>query len=48
MISLAFLALLIFVPGSRRLMGGILLGVFSLLGLAVFIANGSVRRSRGL
>ena len=48
MITLTLIFLLIFVPASRRVLSGMILGVFSLLGLAFLIARESGGRLRGL
>ena len=48
MITLTLILLLIFVPASRRVLAGMLLGAFSLLGLAFLISRESGGRRRGL
>ncbi len=46
MITLTIIVLLVFVPASRRILGGIIASIFSLLGLAFFITRdaGQFRR----
>ncbi len=48
MITLTLLALLIFVPSARGILGGFVSGIFSLLGLAFFISRERGGRRRGL
>ena len=48
MITLTLIALLIFVPPARGILGGFVSGIFSLLGLAVFIPREPGGRGRGL
>ena len=48
MITLTLILLLIFVPASRRVLSGMILRVFSLLGLAFLISRESGGRRRGL
>jgi hypothetical protein len=47
MFTLTVLLLLIFVPASRRLLIGLVNGVFALLGVAFLITKDSNRRRRG-
>jgi hypothetical protein len=43
------LAVLIFIPGSRKILGGMLSGVFGLLGLTFLVTSAAERRrTRGL
>jgi hypothetical protein len=39
MITLTLIALLIFVPSARGILGGFVSGIFSLLGLVFFISR---------
>ncbi len=48
MITLTLLALLIFVPSARGILGGFVSGIFSLLGLAFLISREPSGRRRGL
>jgi hypothetical protein len=48
MITLTLILLLIFVPASRRVLSGMILGAFSLLGLAYLVSRDSGGRRRGL
>jgi hypothetical protein len=48
MITLTLIALLIFVPPARSILGGFVSGIFSLLGLAFLISRESGGRRRGL
>jgi hypothetical protein len=48
MITLTLIALLIFVPSARGIMGGFISGIFSLLGLAFLISRELGGRRRGL
>ena len=48
MITLTLIALLIFVPSARGILGGFISGIFSLLGLAFLISRESGGRLRGL
>ena len=47
MITLTLIALLIFVPSARGIMGGFISGIFSLLGLAFLISREPGARRRG-
>jgi hypothetical protein len=47
MITLTLILLLVFVPASRRVLSGMILGAFSLLGLAFLISRESGGRRRG-
>jgi hypothetical protein len=46
MITLTLFLLLVFVPASRRILSGMILGAFSLLGLAFLISRESGGRRR--
>lgn len=48
MITLTLILLLAFVPASRRVLSGMTLGAFSLLGLAFLILRESGGHRRGL
>ncbi len=48
MITLTLIALLIFVPSARGILGGLVSGIFSLLGLAFLISREPGGRRRGL
>jgi hypothetical protein len=47
MITLTLILLLIFVPASRRVLSGMILGAISLLGLVFLISRESGGRRRG-
>jgi hypothetical protein len=47
MITLTLILLLVFVPASRRILSGMILGALSLLGLAFLISRESGGRRRG-
>ena len=46
MITVTMIALLVFVPASRRILGRFIAGIFGLLGLAFLITRDSGRRRR--
>jgi hypothetical protein len=48
MITLTLIALLVFVPTARGILGGFVSGIFSLLGLAFLIAREPSGRRKGL
>jgi hypothetical protein len=48
MITLTVILLLIFIPASRRILGGFVSGILSLLGLAFLITRDTGRRRKGL
>jgi len=48
MITLAIVLLLIFVPASRRILGGFVSGFLSLLGLAFLVTKDTGRQRKGL
>jgi hypothetical protein len=48
MITLSVILLLVFVPQSRRLLSGLLWGVFSVVGLIFLAAPDTRPRRRGL
>ena len=47
MVTLTVVLLLVFVPASRRILAGLLKGIFVILGVAFLITRGGGRR-RGL
>jgi len=47
MVTLTVILLLAFVPASRRVLSGLLRGVFELLGVAFVVTRGSGGRRRG-
>jgi hypothetical protein len=49
MVTLTIILLLLFIPASRRILGGMLSAVLAALGIAVFVTrNSSSGRRRGL
>jgi hypothetical protein len=48
MVTLTIIALLIFVPASRRILSGFVSGVFGVLGLSFMITRVSGGRRRGI
>jgi hypothetical protein len=48
MVTLTLIFLLIFVPAARRVLSGLIMGAFSLLGLAFLISRESGGRRKGL
>ncbi len=47
MITMTVIFLMVLMPGFRRLMGGLTVGIFSVLGLAFMITRDSGGRRRG-
>ena len=47
MITLTLILLLIFVPASRRILSGMILGAFALLSLAFLVSKETGGRRRG-
>jgi hypothetical protein len=48
MFTSTIMLLLIFIPASRRILGGFVSGILSLLGLAFLVTRDTGRRRKGL